>query len=134
MKGITPVVAIILLLMITISMVGFAFIWFSRMFESVSGGVENQTLTELETMRKKIDIENVDTSGSPNVVTIRNIGSANIPSNQLSFYIDNVFATCTFAATTIAVGTVEVCDLSAACGAGAKLKVSAPGNTAIYTC
>jgi flagellin-like protein len=136
MKGITPVVAIILLLMITISMVGFAFVWFSRMIETVSGGVENETEQMWQTMGKKIDVINL--APDMRTVSIRNIGTVGIPENQLSFFIDNAPAGCTFspAGLTIAPGAVEECTLDTDCGdiAGERLKVTAPGNTAIYAC
>jgi flagellin-like protein len=59
MKGITPVIAIILLLLITISMVGFAFVWFSRVTQSATTSGTNQMNTLSTNAQKMATLETV---------------------------------------------------------------------------
>ena len=142
MKGITPVVAIILLLMITISMVGFAFVWFNQMLSTVTSDVEDQVTSDVDKMNQKIDIINI----APDEVTvsIRNIGSVGIEDTQLAFFIGvgttsgGAPVDCAFSSSpyNIGPGSVATCTLADNCGdvANEKLKVTAPGNIAIYSC
>ena len=84
MKGITPVIAIILLLMITIAMVGFAFIWFSGIMESMT----NQTGASIseEQRQMAINIQLINAYANPGgdvLVSFRNSGSQEIKANEL---------------------------------------------------
>ena len=71
-KGITDIIAVVLLLMITISLVGFAWIWLQR----AAGSTMEATTTGLEaqqqTAGKIIRIDNIDSTNGN--VTVRNIG------------------------------------------------------------
>ncbi len=71
MKGITPIVATILLLLITISMVGFSFVFVQRTAQTSTQAGEtqlNQTISQIGTA---FSIENVNN----NKVYIRNRGT-----------------------------------------------------------
>ncbi len=82
-KGITPVIAIVLLLMVTIALVGFSFVWFQGVFqqtaETAGRGVEHQSAQIGTNFR----IDNADNF----YVAIRN-SDINALSG-LEFYIDD---------------------------------------------
>ena len=133
MKGITPVIAIILLLLITISITGFAFVWFSRMTSDVGeemGTMANETITSVN---QRVNIEAISVANS--IVTVRNTGGATIPYSRVSVYADEVPVTCDWSppppgTTTIAPGSVASCDWSpAACTGGTTIKITSPGGT-----
>jgi flagellin-like protein len=124
-KGITPVVAIILLLLITIAVIGFAFGFFQSMLEAAGGAASTQLNSTTNQLAKSIDV--VAVSGTS--VTIRNTGSANIVPGEIGVVVANAVRACTFTATEIAPGTVATCTLASACTAGQTVVVSAPANS-----
>ncbi len=133
MKGITPVIAIILLLLITISMVGFAFVWFSRVTSSAGGQIENSTLAELRRQGQRISIENINPAAA--TVTVLNTGTVAIADTELGLYINNALTACTWAPTSISPGGRTTCDWSVgACATGTTVKVVAPGGQDLSTC
>jgi flagellin-like protein len=136
MKGITPVIAIILLLLITISLVGFSFIYFTRITEVSTTQIESQLTEQLNIQQQRITIEAVDNG---EVITIRNIGSATIPNETIATFIDNTLVPCDFVGGDIAAGSVRSCNLTTSgstilCAASSSLRVSAPGGSDTYTC
>ncbi len=135
MKGITPVIAIILLLLITISMVGFAFVWFTRVTSSAGAQIENSTLSQLRTQGQRISIENINPSAA--TVTIVNTGTVSIADTEIGLYINNVLTACIggWAPTSISPGARTTCDWSAGvCAPQTTVKVVAPGGQDVSTC
>lgn len=136
MKGITPVIAVILLLLITVSLVGFAFVWFTRISTTAGTAIENKTGELLRS--KSIRVENARATA----VDLRNTGSVTINENELAFYINNArnttTITCGAAATNdaIAPNAVLSCTLGVAdnCGPGVPLRVTVPGGQDIVSC
>jgi len=98
-KGITPVIAIILLLMITIALIGFAFVWFT----SVTGTLANQTGTQLTEKQRQMataaKIDNIDTANGE--VTIRNIGTVDLDLSEVEVYADGKKVDCDWGGTTV---------------------------------
>lgn len=139
-KGITPIIAIILLLLITISMVGFAFVWFSRVATISAERTENLTAEQTSIAAKTIRIDNAIAAS----VTIRNTGIASINiSRELAVFVDDAIRSwttinpnCASLANILAPGSIRTCEFSTpACTAGSgKVKVTAPGNTDVVTC
>jgi len=80
-KGLTPVVAIILLLLITISITGAAFLFFSRVTETSAQAGEEQLQEQASQSGELPRIEAVD----KNIVYVRNIGSS--PLRNPAFYV-----------------------------------------------
>ncbi len=130
MKGITPVVAVILLLLITISIVGFAFGFFQRLLGTAGTGVENQTQAVIGRVAQTISIDNVDAVG--NKVTVRNTGTANIATGtELTVFVGGTkIDTCNWGGdATVEPKTTSTCTWTGTpCSAGTTLKVVAPGN------
>ena len=127
-KGITPVIAVILLLLITIAMVGFAFIWFSRVLTTATNATQAQLENQLSAQAKKISIDNVNPSASPRVVSIRNIGTQTISTSEIALYIGGA-PTAISCPSSLAPGTATACTwATTACNTGTRVKVTAPGN------
>ena len=88
MKGITPIIAIVLLLMITVSMAGFAFIWFQRIGSIAMNATESGIIAQQQAAGKLIRIDNAK-NGTDSEITIRNIGTYPIKKKEISIYVDS---------------------------------------------
>ena len=128
MKGITPVIAVILLMLISISMIGFAAIWFTRLAESSQSSVTSGLNSTTSALAKKVRIDNV--AGTS--LAVRNVGSQTVAPSELSFYVNNVAVTCNI--TAVQPNAIGACTLSSSCASGATMKVSAPGGSDSVTC
>ncbi len=169
MKGITPIIAIILLLLITISLTGVAFLWFTRMGETSSQAGSSQLNKTTGQMLIRIRIDNIEPSpprgeggggGVPhlpdnqpgNAITIRNMGSHDISSSEMGFYVDNEIKGCDGDSNpgngvtlfNIAPSEIRTCYLcneasgstctASNCNKGSRIKILSPGNTDEETC
>ena len=132
MKGITPVIAIILLLLITISMVGFAFVWFQRVAQTATENTDTQLQAQLTQQSQKIRIE----SAAGTSVSLRNTGSQSIPVGSVAIFVNGTVRTsgsCPSGA--IAPGSVFSCTSTAGlCSGSSTVRVTAPGNADQITC
>ncbi len=128
MKGVDAAVATILLLMITVSLIGFAFVWFNRLVRNSAQLVENQTISEQQRAGMKIKIVTVH----GDTVTVQNIGTVVIPANSVTAVVNNEFRGQL--GESLAPNEVKSFTLSSSCGSGDLLKVSAPGNDDFMTC
>ena len=84
MKGITPVIAVILLLLITISMVGFSMVFFQRTVETATKSGDEQLAQQLDQIGSQPRIE----SAAGSKVVIRNMGSVALTVSNLVFSAD----------------------------------------------
>lgn len=134
MKGITPVIAVILLLLITVSLVAFVFTWFTRVATTAAAGIENQTGKLLAT--KSIRIENAKVSGTTTNVDLRNTGDVIINSGDLAFYIEDGRVVAALGCpASIAPGSVVTCSPpGVTCNATQRLRVTVPDGGDINTC
>lgn len=134
MKGITPIVATILLLLITISMVGFAFVWFNRVGQLTTEQTQQQLQNQLSQQAQKIRIDAATTT----VAAIRNIGTSSIPLAQITLFINSASRQCSpwVPAIDLAPGATATCTWTgAACVAGTDIiKVTAPGGSDSIKC
>ena len=127
MKAITPVVAVILLLLITISMVGFAFVWFTRIAQISTNQTQTQLVNQLTIQGQKIRIESVIATA----LTIRNIGTNSIPFDQILIFKDSTLVTCTTwnpATDPLVAAATTTCTAGFSCTPGQTIRTSAPGN------
>ena len=131
-KGITDIIAVVLLLMITISMIGFAWLWFQRTSQSAMSKTEAQLQSQQDISRQTIMVDNVYRAGGS--VSIRNTGTLVINTTLVSVYSDGVKVTCdnTFPVT-IAAGGTATCT-SVAIETCSMVKVTAPGNVDTMSC
>jgi len=129
MKGITPVIAVILLLLITISLVGFAFIFFTRITETTSEQIDTQLEQQLLTQQQRVSIEAINRTH----IFVRSTGTASIPGTSLVVFVNNSLRNCVFT-TTIAPGGVASCNLTFLCGNEDTIRVTAPGGSDSRDC
>jgi flagellin-like protein len=80
-KGITPIIAVILLLMMTVAGAGAAFFWFVRIQSEMQGGTESYSEQLSEKIAARVDISEIDYiqgGGDANLtIIVRNNG--NVP-------------------------------------------------------
>lgn len=129
-KGIEPVIAIVLLLMITIAIVGFAFGFFQRLLNTAAQNSDQSLGTTTNNIISSLSIESV--SGTS--LYIRNTGSTAIDSTKVNVYIDNSRTACVFEPSSIAVGGIANCTLGTACSSGQRIMVSGVSNSDTRTC
>lgn len=134
MKGITPVIAIILLLLITISMVGFAFVWFQRVAQQTQTSTESQLAEQLSQQGQKVSIDNVDDTN--NNITLRHIGTVATDTSKVTLYVNNARISCAWDAPgSWAAGAFKSCTAPAfACTGSLQIRVTAPGGPDATTC
>lgn len=83
-KGITPIIAIILLLMMTVAVAGAAFFWLSRIQNQLQGGVESFQGTMMTQIASRVDVVDADYNTSNGRLTMffQNTGNTKIPINN----------------------------------------------------
>lgn len=97
-RGITPIIAIILLLLMTVAAAGAAYLWITKiqgmMTESITGGF----LSGQKAENTKICIDTPWKDSTDLKFTIRNCGKYDISASDFAktgYYIDNVNTACT---------------------------------------
>jgi flagellin-like protein len=89
MKGISAVIATILLLLIVVAIVGFTFGFFQNMFQTSADTTQTQVQSTAAAASVSLRAENLfpGTAGTQSpTVTIRNSGSSNLDTTTLSVY------------------------------------------------
>ena len=133
MKGISAIIAVILLLLITIAVVGFAFVFFSRITSTAGSAAENQTQQQLIQFSKQL---NIDTFNSTSVV-VRNTGTGNMDTSEIAVYVDGAPKTCVWSGggSTMPPSSVRTCLLApGVCNPGSKFRVTGPSNSVDQAC
>jgi len=126
MKGVSEVIAIILILMIVIALSALAYTWFSGIFASMtqSAGTAVTTTTNEMAMQFRIESAKWVAASTCTEITIRNTGTQNInasggPGGQIAFFIDGTLQTG-FAGGSIPLNCVNcVTGAGASCTSGA---------------
>jgi len=135
MKGITPVIAVILLIMITISMVGFLFVWFSGYMPLILNQTESQLTEQQRQMQMGVNfIDAYEDSVTGNIfVSLRNSGTVTIRANELVIVVRNATTTVgtyTYPSAIAPAGTVLNQDTGISCEPAGNVEVKAdiPGT------
>ncbi len=144
MKGITPVIAIILLLLITISMVGFAFVWFSRVTQSATTSGTAQINTITGNSQKRLTFESyVQGGANAGKLYIRNSGTAQTLPAEISVYVGNTLdagawfksdCVTALAATDLAISGLYCFKPASAINCPFTAKIQAPGGLDQISC
>lgn len=132
MKGVTPIIAVVLLLLIVIALAGFAFVWFQTAWKTMATAAEQQMTQQQASMMKTIKIDNIEKGATNTTIYVRHTGSLNISISELAVYIDNTLATCTWSADILEPNTVITCIANLVCSN--TVKVSAPGSEDAVQC
>jgi len=130
-KGVTPVIAVILLLLITVAIVGFAFGYLQRALTTGATRAQNQTEEIAAGVGQSFRIE----LASGTAVVVRNTGSSPVNTAQLNVYVNNGFVACTiWSPTSIVIDATGTCTLASPCPAGGQARVAGPQSEDIVTC
>lgn len=132
MKGITPVVAIILLLMITIVIIGFATGFFQQIITTTGEGATGQAQETTEAYQKVAQLSSAGEDATGAVITVMSVGAIDIPTSEIGVFINGLPQNCAWedvAGTPITdVTNIGVCVVAGGtCTAGDPVKVSSPG-------
>src|SRR3989338_11605178 len=90
MKGITTVIAILLLLLITLSVTGITAIFVNRLTDMAGQSAQNEASNQVIKISKQVIID----SWSPASVSIKSIGSGRISSSEIAVYVNYERVTC----------------------------------------
>lgn len=92
MKGISEIIAIILILMITISLAALAYTWFSGIFTDIMDAAGSLLLRSSKTMSTQFKVDNALYVASDNIVyvSIRNTGNQNFDASKSLFFIKGI--------------------------------------------
>src|SRR3989344_3490275 len=127
MKGITPVIAVILLLLITIAIIGFTSVFFQQTV--TTGGEQAQEAAAGQANKALQTAEIVDVSNGK--VTIKNVGTEPISTANVQIFVDGDPAATTPVgdAENIQPGSTKTFDIAVPPGTGErKITVAVPGN------
>jgi flagellin-like protein len=134
MKGITPVIAVILLLLITVSMAGFAFVFLQRSLETTTTSTEQSLQEQMNQQRQKVIIDNF-VAGT---VYIRQTGTVTIDDiGKIAVYVNGVRVTCGGGEWTspFTPGSIKACNsASIVCNGNTTIKAVSPGGQDSATC
>ncbi len=129
-KGITPVIAMIILILIVIALGGVVATWVTKSWGTMAGRGEQQINTLSQQMQKTVTIDEVDCPNGK--IYIRHTGSVDIGANEIHVYINGAYDGSVAGGLTV--GSVATYDHGAALNSGDEIKVTAPGNSATYIC
>jgi len=155
MKGVSAVVATILILLITVALAASAYVWFNTVFQQTTTTGSQQTQKVGQQITTQFSIASAVYSPTPappasctgdacaTLVYLQNTGSQDITPSEVSFFVDNIKAatTTTGVPATFKVGETQLWKIQNATGdydskqfcTGKTLKVTGPGGLAQTT-
>jgi len=90
MKGVSTVIAIILILMITVALAALAYTWFTGIFASLTASATTATTTATTAMATSFVIESAWNVSTLVNVAIRNTGTSNINMPKIIAYVSDI--------------------------------------------
>ena len=139
MKGITPVVAVILLLMITIVIIGFATGFFQQVIATTGEGAVGTASKTTEQYQKVAQFSGAGDDGTDTKVTVKSVGAVDIPVAEIAVLIDGVAQNCAWqdvsGSSITTVTGIGVCFLaSTLCPTDDVVTISSPGMESSGEC
>ncbi|HLD83394.1 MAG TPA: 6-bladed beta-propeller [archaeon] len=131
MRGITPVISLILLLLITISIVAAAFMFFQGITETAGTQAQESTYAQISRILQTVDIVNVNDGK----VYVKNIGTQAIKPEDITILVDGVPMPLDnpgqIEPGRVKIFTLQLSDAEKGSYGGQRIvHVNAPGNTA----
>lgn len=131
MKGITPVVAVILLLLIVIALVAFSSVFFQRVATTGTQAGEEQLTRLAVSTGKAVKVDNAGTAS----LTVRNTGTQAVAlATEVAIYVNNAPVACTWSAAVLNAGETATCTAGYSCVAGQTVKVTSPAGDDVLLC
>jgi len=119
MKGVSTIIAVVLILMIVVSLAALTFTWFTGIIDILTNTASNASSQATCSMAMKIEIENARYfSGDSINSTIRNTGTIDVDISKLAFYIDGVpssFTPSTGKLSPGSIGNFNITNITPAC-------------------
>lgn len=139
MKGVSAVISIILILMITVALAAMAYVWFTSVFETITKGAGEAAAGTQTAIGTQFSIESAKNLTADKItVTIRNTGKENIDMTNIAAYVDNVKQDTEGNTGTIGyqkTSTFEVVNVTEPCAKALKLTVGTGyGQTTTVSC
>ena len=130
MKGITTIIAFLLLLLITLSVTGITAVFISKLTDMAGQSAYIETTNQVNKFSKQVIID----SASLSSVSIRNIGSQRIEASELAVYVNYEMMMCSPLLSALAPNTAQTCNFSPACLPGQPIKITSPSNSMEIPC
>lgn len=129
MKGITPVIAIILMLLVTISLTAFVAVFFQQAVAMQGGQAQSATEAQVDIQGQKIDF----VAAGEGSLVVKSVGTS--PVTQVSVLVGGqpVSASLGGSVAPGAVGTIAVSNIELASLPDGEVTIAAPGNTITVT-
>ena len=134
MKGISTVLAIVLIVIIVVALVGLTYTFAVTLFTTAAGGAQEQATAVTERLQKSVTVVSASCDATLNQVyfTIRNTGTLGIDAADMAAFFDDEKLTVTFTPDPLPDG--QLSDSLTATGvtfsAGSHvLRISAPAGT-----
>ncbi|MBU3896395.1 MAG: hypothetical protein KJ697_00460 [Nanoarchaeota archaeon] len=129
MKGISAVLATVLIVVITVAIIGMAYGWATGMFEMVGDTSEENVAGVTDNMLKSVQIVTAGCIGETITFSVRATGTKDIEAGELSVFLENEMQTTSpdTATTEITSGITQEFTISNA--VSGSLKVSAPAGS-----
>lgn len=122
MKGIDAAVATILLLMITVSLIGFVFVWFNSLARNMASQTQNSTQHQLYQSQMHVSILDLNST----TITIQNTGTVEIPSGDVVIFVPGHNPM----QVSVALAPNQVVSIPVSCNSGDTVKITVAGHAA----
>ena len=91
MKGVSAVIAIVLILMITVALAAMSYVWFTNVFESLTESGTGAIEKTGQQLQASFSVESARYTSGDNVsVSIRNTGSTILDVSAVAFYLNGL--------------------------------------------
>ncbi|MBR9682412.1 MAG: hypothetical protein GOV02_01940 [Candidatus Aenigmarchaeota archaeon] len=91
MKGVSAVIAIVLILMITVALAAMSYVWFTNIFETLTESGTSAIDRTGQQLQASFSIESARyLSGNSTSVSIRNTGITTIDLDDVAFYLNGI--------------------------------------------
>ena len=142
MKGVSTVVATVLVLMITVALAASAYLWFTSIFQNVSTGAGESVAQVGEITGTSFSVTSAAGNTAPATVYLLNTGTVDIAVSSVAVFVSGIKTVSAPVTGVIAVGGQQTITVSNATGytgafCGQSLKVTVQGGlaqTATFTC
>jgi len=105
MKGVSPLVAAVLIIAFTVSVSMIVMGWFSTFIRGTTANVSGTTQEALACQVASINIEHVYASGNTATIVVKNTGFTDL--NVTGLLVNTTGGTCTFSTTEVPKGSVK---------------------------
>ena len=130
MRGMSSIVAVVLLVIITVALVGVVATNFQSLTQSSAQQAQQQTEATSQRLTQTVRIE----SASGTELVVRSTGTTTVQTSKLAVFIDSVLTGCTWDVAEMEQDELAICVYAAPCAPDSEVKVISPGNVHTAKC